>query len=210
VESAEGEPVVTVNGLPLADHEAVADPDFHPHESGPEMTIPLVVLAVLSAVGWLINAPGWHLLETWLEPITERGLRAGEVEWIPNNSLKLIFAAMSALVAAAGIMFARSVFSKGDRAAEERYEPEILQRAWGYDAAVTAFMGGPGRAAFDAIVWFDRTVVDGAVNGTGVVVRGLGRGLRRLQSGFVRSYAVSVALGAVVVIAFMAIRVLEI
>ncbi|MFQ5557310.1 MAG: hypothetical protein ACE5GB_07375, partial [Acidimicrobiales bacterium] len=50
---------------------------------------------------------------------------------------------------------------------------------------------------FDLVAWFDATVVDGAVNGVGRLVRDSGAGLRRLQSGLVRTYAAGVAAGAV-------------
>mgnify|MGYP003530533102 CR=1 FL=1 len=46
-------------------------------------------------------------------------------------------------------------------------EPEILAEAWRYDSTIAAFVGGPGEQAFEAVATFDRTVIDGAVNGTG-------------------------------------------
>ena len=48
-------------------------------------------------------------------------------------------------------------------------EPDVLANAWYYDQAVTDFMGGPGREAFEDVAWFDANVVDGAVNGAGHV-----------------------------------------
>jgi NADH-quinone oxidoreductase subunit L len=56
---------------------------------------------------------------------------------------------------------------------------------------------------FDAWSWFDRTVIDGAVNGVGFVSRVVGGGVRRIQTGYVRSYALSVLFGAVLVLAAM-------
>ncbi len=55
----------------------------------------------------------------------------------------------------------REAQGEGDRAAAAR------RRLVRYDAAVSEFMGGPGRKAFEAIAWFDQTVIDGAVNGVG-------------------------------------------
>ncbi len=207
-----GEVVTLVNGLPVEGHEAVVDPHFHPHESGPEMTIPLIVLAVLAVFGGFLNLPfthGTEFLASWLEPAVRLGYPGGLEPEGPSPLLKVLFAAMSTLVAAAGIAYARSVFKDGDRAKAARFEPALLQDAWRYDRAVTAFMGGPGRRIFDGLAWFDRTVVDGAVNGTGVLIRSVGRGARRIQSGYVRSYALGVAVGAVVVVVLMAVRVLS-
>ena len=48
-------------------------------------------------------------------------------------------------------------------------EPQILADAWGYDRAVSDFMGGPGRQAFDGVAWADAHIVDGAVNGAGAL-----------------------------------------
>ena len=53
-----------------------------------------------------------------------------------------------------------------ERKQAKAVEPALLANAWYYDEAVTAFMGGPGREAFDAVAWFDANIVDGAVNGT--------------------------------------------
>ena len=85
-------------------------------------------------------------------------------------------------------------------------EPEILAEAWYYDRTIAAFMGGPGRQGFEAVATFDAEVVDGAVNGVAATVRGSGRGLRVLQTGFVRSYALGVAVGVVGLLAYFLTR----
>jgi NADH-quinone oxidoreductase subunit L len=85
-------------------------------------------------------------------------------------------------------------------------EPKVLAHAWYYDEAVGAFVGGPGEAGFEGVAAFDRTVVDGAVNGIGASVRGGGGLLRRLQPGFVRSYALGVTAGVVVVLGYFLTR----
>ena len=46
--------------------------------------------------------------------------------------------------------------------------------------------------------WFDRTIVDGTVNGVGTVVRDAGGGLRRIQTGRVQNYALGIAIGLIV------------
>ncbi len=53
----------------------------------------------------------------------------------------------------------------------------------------------PGQYLTRSLVWFDNRVVDGAVNGTAAVVGGLSARLRRLQTGYARSYALSMVLG---------------
>ena len=84
-------------------------------------------------------------------------------------------------------------------------EPEILERGWYYDSAVSALMGGPGRKAFDALNWFDRTIVDGAVNGVGRLVRGSAGGVRKVQTGYVRQYASALAVGVVLLLVWFVV-----
>lgn len=69
-------------------------------------------------------------------------------------------------------------------------------------------MGGPGRAVFGGLSWFDRTVIDGAVDGVGSVTVGGAGLLRRLQSGYLRRYALGIAVSSVVLLGFIATRVL--
>jgi len=79
-------------------------------------------------------------------------------------------------------------------------EPEVLARGWYYDETISSFAGGPGRAGFESVTAFDRTVVDGAVNGVGTGVRAVAGKLRLLQTGYVRNYALGVAVGAVILV----------
>jgi len=84
-------------------------------------------------------------------------------------------------------------------------EPKILLDGWGYDRAVSSFMGGPGRKIFDGITWADATIIDGAVNGTASVVTASARKARKVQSGNVRNYAAAVGVGVVLLLAWFVI-----
>jgi NADH-quinone oxidoreductase subunit L len=174
-----------------------------PHESPWLMTTPLVVLAVLSIVGGVINLPfndNVHFLEHFLEPV----LRANEAEIAVSTGAKVALAAVAIGAGLVGIALASVVYV---RHRVRAIEPEVLAHAWYYDEEVTAFMGGPGRKSFDAIAWFDVHIIDGAVNGVATLVRGVGGRLRPLQSGFVRSYALGVTVGVVVVLGYFITRV---
>ena len=74
------------------------------------------------------------------------------------------------------------------------------------DAGVSKFVGGPGTAAFEAAAATDRKVVDGAVNGVAKLVRRIGETVRPLQSGYLRHYASGVAVGAVILVVWLALR----
>jgi NADH-quinone oxidoreductase subunit L len=174
-----------------------------PHESPWLMTTPLVVLAVLSIVGGVINLPfndDVHFLEQFLEPV----LGANEAEIAVSTGAKVALAAVAIGAGLVGIALASVVYL---RHRVRAIEPEVLAHAWYYDDEVTAFMGGPGRKSFDAIAWFDVHIIDGAVNGVATLVRGVGGRLRPLQSGFVRSYALGVTIGVVVVLGYFITRV---
>jgi len=179
-----------------AHEEHGAHGDFEPHESPTIMLIPLVVLAVLSVIGGVINLPfnaTTERLTSWLEPVL------GVHE---SDTAKLPFALIAVAIALLGIAASIMIYSKHKA---KPVEPEFLAEGWYYDAAVSGFMGGPGRAGFNAIAWFDANIVDGAVNGIAHVVRGTAQRIRTVQSGNVRNYAAAIGVGVVLLLAWFVI-----
>lgn len=178
--------------------------DHTPHESPWTMVTPLVVLAGLSVVGGAMQLPftkGTHFLEHWLEPIVHHSEADIKGTWAYDN--KWLLLAFAIVIAVTGIVASIAVYSKKKIAP---IEPQILADAWKYDAAISAFVGGPGRKAFDGVALFDAAVVDGAVVGVGREVRSLSGILRKGQTGLVRSYAVIIGFGAVAVLAWFLVR----
>ena len=193
--------ILTFFGEPryLADADADADADavgdIKPHESPWTMTLPLVALAVLSVVGGLIQLPfssSTKRLEHWLEPSTfhnETHLHlSGSTLWV------LALLALVSVVLGVGIGLSTYLKEKIDR---QIFEKPILSNAWNFDSAVSKFMGGPGSKVFTAVAKFDKEVIDGAVDGTGQIVKKTASILRRSQNGLVRTYALGVGIGAV-------------
>jgi NADH-quinone oxidoreductase subunit L len=185
-----------------ADHGAHGD--FTPHESPRIMLMPLVVLAVLSVIGGFMQLPfskDLHFLEHWLAPVVEESeAHIGET-WAYQN--KYVLLGVAVLIAAIGIFAAIAVYAKGKL---KPVEPRVLEQAWFYDAGAAKLIGGPGAAAFNAVAWADAKVVDGAVNGTGTLVRRVATTVRKTQSGFVRGYAAIVAIGVVALLAWFVYR----
>ncbi|MGZ4671436.1 MAG: NADH-quinone oxidoreductase subunit L [Ilumatobacteraceae bacterium] len=176
--------------------EQGAHGDFEPHESPAIMLLPLVVLAGLSIVGGAINLPFSHTTErlaTWLEPVV--GVH-------DSNTAKIPLAVVAVAIALIGIAASVMVYAKHKR---KPIEPVLLAEGWYYDAAVSKFMGGPGREAFDAVAWYDANVIDGAVNGIGRLVRGTGQRIRTVQSGNVRNYAAAIGVGVVLLLAWFVV-----
>ena len=174
--------------------------DFVPHESPKIMLFPLVVLAVLSVGGGLLQLPftkDLHFLEKWLEPIVEHGEAHISGSWAYDNKYLLMLVAI--VVALGGIALAVGVYGKKKLPA---IEPQILANAWNYDKGVSAFMGGPGRQSFEGVAWADAHVIDGAVRGTGSVVRQSSGLVRKIQSGYVRVYAAAIVIGVLAILAW--------
>ena len=178
--------------------------DFHPHESPRVMLIPLVVLAGLAIVGGLLNMPfggrDFMRLDIWLEPVVEFGEVNIKGSWAYEN--KTILMIIATLVALAGIFLARAVYAKHKMKA---VEPTILANGWYYDQAITDFMGGPGRKAFEGVALADAVIIDGAVNGAGEVITAGARQARKVQSGNVRNYAAAIGVGAVLLLGWFVI-----
>ncbi len=178
--------------------------DHTPHESPWTMVTPLVVLAGLSIVGGAMQLPfskSTKFLEHWLEPVVHHSEVSIADTWAYSNKWLLLVVAI--LIAVSGVVASIAVYSKGKF---KVIEPQILADAWRYDSAVSAIVGGPGRAAFGGIAAFDAKIVDGAVNGIGTEVRAASGLLRKVQSGLVRSYAFVIGLGAVALLAWFLLR----
>ena len=178
--------------------------DHTPHESPWTMTAPLVVLSGLAITGGVMQLPfskETHWLEHWLEPVVHHAEADIKGTWAYDN--KWLLLGLAVVIATAGIAASIAVYAKGKFKA---VEPQLLADAWRYDSSVSAFVGGPGRKAFDAVAAFDAHIVDGAVVGVGTEVRAASGLLRKVQSGLVRSYAAIIGLGAVLMLAWFLLR----
>ncbi len=178
----------------------------HPHESPLSMTLPLGVLAVLSIVGGFLNVevlhftPLTHFLGSTVEWRGEgQALELGALQW------PLIIASVG--IAVAGVAFAFRVYSKS--ASGERLTPaqrsgslyQLVLNKWEVDDAYDAMIVEPGKRAARWLWRFaDVRVFDGLVRGVGGAVAWLAGRLRGWQSGYVRSYALSMFVGVVVVV----------
>jgi NADH-quinone oxidoreductase subunit L len=173
----------------------------HPHESPWVMTVPLVVLAVLSVVGGALNLPfdGLLFLDDFLEPVF--GLHH---EAAATTATKVALATTAGVTGLIGILLARAFWLR--RTERPGLEPAVLKRAWGIDALYSTLFGTGGGLVAAGSAAFDKQVVDGAVNGTGNVVRLGGTYLRRLQTGYVRNYALGIAGGTVLILGWAVFR----
>ena len=171
--------------------------DQHPHESPPVMTIPLIILGIGSIFTGMALL-FWGNIETWLEPVTGFETRELAVPAVVLEAITLVVVLIGAAIAIA--MYRRSV-------AVEAPKGNVLVRAARnsmYDDAINDTIAvRPTYWLSRSLVWADRSVIDGIVGASAAFVGGLSGRMRRLQSGFVRSYALAMLGGAVLVVVVM-------
>ncbi len=182
----------------------------HIHESPPSMTFPLVVLGVLSVIGGFVDLP-LHLL--WgnrlghlLAPVFEAHAEHHAM------GFELGMMAVSVAIALAGIGAAYAMYVANpalpERLATSLRGPYewVFNKYW-IDELYDAVVVGP-TVALSNWLWrsFDVGVIDALVNGTGRGVLANSRMARRLQSGDVQQYALSLLLGALLIMAYYALQ----
>ncbi|OEU85178.1 NADH:ubiquinone oxidoreductase subunit L [Streptomyces abyssalis] len=168
----------------------------HPHESPKVMTVPMIVLAFGSVFAGGLFKAGESFVH-WLEPVTQ--FEHGHSPFSAAVVTGMTVVALLIGVAGAWLQYGRrpvpSVAPRGSlltRAARR----DLLQDDFNHVALVK-----PGEYLTRGLVYADNKVVDGAVNGTAAAFGGLSGRTRRVQNGFVRSYAVSMFGGAAVLVA---------
>jgi NADH-quinone oxidoreductase subunit L len=171
--------------------------DVHPHESPAVMTVPMIILAIGSALlGAVLGPTG--LIETWLEPVTGAVPAAEPV--LPVAAITVI----TLVLVAIGAVWAWRAYAAAPVpvTAPAASPLTVAARSDLYQDTVNqvAFMQ-PGQYLMRSLVYVDNRGVDGAVNGTAALIGGTSGRVRRLQTGFVRSYALSMLSGAVIVVA---------
>ena len=176
-----------------------------PHESPWVMTTPLIVLAALSVVGGVLDLPWVHhdSLAGFLAPTFGYVAAGAHADTLAQYGLALVDVAAAVL----GLLAAYSIWKNISESS--RYESSFLEHVWHWDDVYDATIGRPltNLAQFEEDV-IEPKVIDGAVTGLAVSVRNSGEGLRKVQSGFVRHYALATVLGVAVIIVFLVARVI--
>jgi NADH-quinone oxidoreductase subunit L len=176
-------------------------------ESPAIITGPLVVLAVLSVVGGALNLPGLAWLEQWLAH-TVQNVLPGEFTWpVALGSLA---------VAVLGLVVAWLVYGRRSLGSPESPDPlelslkglfRAMQHKWWVDEAYHAIFVHP----YEVLTRFlsqpvDLGVIDGAANGLAALSRRLAQAWSRVENGYVRSYALAIAVGLVLILGYLVLR----
>jgi NADH-quinone oxidoreductase subunit L len=203
--------------------ESRVDPHVEPdiHESAWQMTVPLILLAIPSIFAGILltwggpplTPEGTGLLTGWLEPVFHSAEEVRHLEHHPYELFGIDGYLIIASVAVATIglvigMWLFGVFQRRGRQATvdgivastgvTRFLYRASLNKWWFDELNDLLFIRIGGRVAAAMWWFDRTIVDGTVNGIGSLVRGTGGGLRRIQTGRVQNYALGIAIGLLV------------
>lgn len=205
---------LTFHGEERFDHHHV-----HPHESPSTMTIPLIVLAVLSVIGGYFGVPHAighithipNFLETWLEPVFETSNeilhRTGPVE---IHAIEYYLMLGSTAIAIVGIFLARKLFRSFAHNQEEPtkalgFMHGVLWRKYYLDELYQNLFVTPIYHFSNSFLWktFDVKGIDGVVNGTAKLIGATGNLLRTMQTGVAQDYAFVMIAGIVAIVAFL-------
>ncbi|RLV56402.1 NADH-quinone oxidoreductase subunit L [Aeromicrobium phragmitis] len=169
----------------------------HPHESPSVMTVPLIVLAALSVLGGALYLGNW--IGDWLEPV------AGHAEHHELPAPVIVIQLAVVALVAAGVALAVWLFrSDVPDTAPADTDVSILTRAGRHEIYTNEVNGVlavfPVRYLTRFLVWLDARGIDGLVTGTADRIGEASQGLRATQTGYVRSYALGIFGGALVVV----------
>jgi len=193
---------------------AAYGPDTHLHDPSASMAIPLLLLAwgavLVGYLGLPLALGGTNLIEHFLDPSFHPGVQAAGGTQAAGVSLQLTLLAASGLVALAGITLGAVVFLRRPALAGASYARftglhRVLLNKYYVDEAYEALFVRPINLLSERGLWrgVDVRLVDGAVNGTAVIVQAAAGTLRRLQSGAVRVYAAAFIMGVVLLLGYL-------
>jgi len=199
---------LTFEGKERFDHHRV-----HPHEAPKTMTVPLIILAILSIIGGFAGIPHASMIEKWLEPVFSPArykILSGEHT---GGLMEYLLMFVSVAIAAAGIYAARWIYLKRIEIAlslAKRYPRiyRLLFNKYYIDEFYDVVIVGPLMKISNDILWktMDVAMIDGLVNGSAKIIDGFGKVFRKIQTGAAQSYAVMFIGGILFVITWLLLR----
>ena len=173
------------------------------NENGSVITLPLIILAILAAFGGALNLPGVGTLAAWLEHTLGT---VHEAAFMP------ILALSAFLISILGIFAAWLMYGRHPLRSQAP-DPlttslgtvfSALTNKLGIDQAYNVvFLGGYRAVSKFLAGWFDQGLIDGIVNGLGSLSQSVSQQLRQVETGFVRSYALMMVLGIVLILSYL-------
>jgi NADH-quinone oxidoreductase subunit L len=199
----------------LGGFRGTEDQKHHLHESPALITLPLVVLAVLSVFGGMINLP--HLLthgaaqklKTWLNPVLEKYQTHMPHELSHSTEWMLIGSTLIVLVVAFVYTYTKYIKGKVVPEADASITGmgKVLSSKFyvdeAYDATITAPVNHVGDFTYK---WIDRKLIDGIVNFTGVIVKMVSDLYGRVQTGNLENYLMYMVIGIIVILGLIIVK----
>jgi len=188
----------------------------HIHESPSSMTVPMIILAILSVVGGYIGVPevlgGSNFIEHFLEPSFTltglAGVETGHLFHHVSHSVEYLLMIIAVAVGLAGIYIAYLFYVKNRELPEKLVKSypllhNLMYNKWYVDEIYEIIFEKPGHF-IGSVFWviWDELIVDGVVRGVTGIIRGVGYGLRFVQTGSVQFYAVSILLGIIITVTY--------
>src|SRR6185503_15466141 len=185
--------------------------EHHLHESPPSMTIPLIILAILSLIGGFIGIPGHHLLGEYLAPVFQRSAALLKVNELGSQT-EIALMAVSVTAAVIALVYAYMKYVKTAHVpiadTEKRsFLANLSYHKFYFDEIYDILLRKPldwlSEFAYDNI---EKLGIDGIVNGFGKGSMEASRGLRLLQSGNVGFYIFMMVVGIVSILMYLVIK----
>ena len=174
------------------------DEDAHPHESPWLMWLPMAILAIGSVSSGFLLSRG-DALENWLHPLFSHS-----EEYQKHLLEPIVVSALALTMVAIGVAIAFFKYSRQEVAAVAPENVSVLTKIARQDLLQDRFNEAvfmrPGQQLTQVLVKTDEAVIDGTVRGVGQLAMNSGSALRGVQSGFVRSYAALIFVGAALLI----------
>ncbi len=182
--------------------------DVHPHESPKVMTIPLMVLAILSIFGGYVGIPdifsgeNGNLFHKWLEPVFSDAERKIDYFRTHTHFEEVLLMAVSVAVAIISIYFAFVIYTRKKRIADvisvklnKMYK--LLWNKYYVDEFYDATVVNPIKTTSESFLWkfADTRIIDGFVNGTASLINRISAYIRLIQTGVTQFYAIIMMLG---------------
>lgn len=182
--------------------------DKHPHESPKVMTIPLIILAVLSVIGGFVGIPevfsGEHgnQFHNWLAPIFKDADRKLMHFGLHSHFEEILLMVISVIGASASILLARYIYLKKPEIASRtasRFKGvyNLLWNKYFIDEIYDAVIVSPTVMISKNVLWkiADNRIIDGTVNGAAKLIEILSATIRKVQTGVAQLYALVMVLG---------------
>jgi NADH-quinone oxidoreductase subunit L len=191
--------------------------DKHPHEASKTMTVPLIILAVLSIIGGVVGIPlalgGGNSIEHWLDPVFEPANAHLIQHQHGSVGIEYSFMLLSVLIAVTGIYFARMIYLKQPDLMTKlqttfRGIHKLLWNKYYVDEIYEYGVVQPIKIGSEKLLWkwFDVGIVDGIVNGTASIINRISGWTRRIQDGVVQNYAMIFVFGIIVLLGILILK----